>query len=47
MVFVPVPGTELLKPLEFPVQRVIEVSFVMLNKVIFGKPLRMPVEPTQ
>lgn len=30
LVFIQVYGTELLKPLEFPVLRVIKVSFVML-----------------
>lgn len=40
LIFIPVPGTELLKFLEFPVMRVIKDSFVV-NEVIFGKHLRM------
>ena len=32
MVFIPVPGTELLKPLEFPVVRDIKVFFVNETK---------------
>lgn len=33
-----VPGSQLLKPLEFPVTRVIKVLFVMLMKQLLGSP---------
>lgn len=36
----PVPGSQLLKPLPFPMQRVTEVSRICVTEVTFGKPLR-------
>ena len=38
LLFYPVPGIEPLKSLEFPVTRVIKLSFV-INEVTLGKPL--------
>lgn len=39
LVSVPFPGTEVLKPLEFPVMRVIKVSFAMLMMWFLEGPL--------
>ena len=35
-VFIPVPGTELLKPLDFPVMRAIKMLFVNLRRLPLG-----------
>ena len=40
LVFIPVPGTEILKTLEFPEMRVIKVSFVV-SEMTFGKHIRL------
>ena len=44
----PIPGTELLKPLGFPVMRVIKISFVIFMKQFWKVPKDegwLPVEP--
>lgn len=47
LVFVPLPGTELIKPLEFPGKRMRKVSFVMLMRGLSQERLEVGCQGNQ